>query len=327
MANQLLKTISLPDSGEKLPFLTVGVMMFGKRADEKESRRIVDAALERGLNFFDTADAYQNGDSERILGRALKGRRDRCIVATKVGYGKTPQGNEEGLSRATILRAIDDSLGRLAMDHVDIFYLHRPDPVIPIEESLGAMAEVIRAGKARHFGISNYGAWQSLEILHLCDQNGWPRPVISQMVCNPLMRGIEIEYCSFARKYGVLLTVYNPLAGGLLTGKYAGPDDRDKGGRFVNNPIYERRYWSERMFQGMRGLKAIADSEGMSLTRLALNWLAQRGKVDNILLGPSNLEQMLDCIAAGERPISDAGMKKIDDFLVEFEGTDATYAR
>jgi len=327
MSNHLLYATSVPRTDLKLPFLAVGTMMFGKRADEGESLRICDAALERGLNFFDTADAYQSGRSEQILGKALRGRRDRAVVATKVGFGLGADGKEEGLSRAAILRAIDRSLANLAMDCVDIYYFHRPDHVVPIEESLAAMAELARAGKVRHWGLSNFGAWRSLEVLHLCEANGWPKPVISQMIYNPLIWQLEIEYVSFAKKHGIYLTAYNPLAGGLLTGKYATLADRAKGGRFIGNPRYEARYWSERMFQGMLRLKAIADEEKMSLTHLALNWIAQRGQVDNVLLGPSNTEQLLDCIAAGADKISDKGMEKLDAFLLAFEGTDTAYAR
>lgn len=302
-------------------------MMFGKRADEAESKRICDAALDHGLNFFDTASMYQDGVSEQFLGRALAGRRDRCVVATKVGYGPGPDGGEEGLSREAIERCIDRSLSNLGMDHVDIFYLHRPDDVVPIEESLAAVADVIAAGKARFLGISNYSAWQSLEILHLCEKNGWPAPVMAQMIFNPLVRQIEAEYVSFCRKHDVYLTVYNPLAGGLLTGKYATMDDRDKGGRFVDNPRYENRYWSRRMFDGMNGLYGVAEDEGMSLTHLTLNWIAQTGVADNILLGPSNADQLEDCVAAGLRSVSDEGLQRIDAFLQEFDGTDAVYAR
>jgi aryl-alcohol dehydrogenase-like predicted oxidoreductase len=327
MANQLLRTVSIEGTGLDVPVACVGTMMFGKRADEAESQRIVDAALDHGINFFDTADMYQNGESERLLGRALRGRRDRCIVATKVGYRPDEDGKEEGMSREAILRAIDRSLDDLGTDHVDVYYLHRPDYRTPIEETLAAMDEVIRAGKVRHFGLSNFAAWQSLEVLNVCDANGSPRPVMTQMIYNLLVRQIEHEYVSFCETYGLHLTVYNPLAAGLLTGKYASLDNEEAGGRFVDSENYRRRYWSERFFDAMLRLKDIAADLSMSLTHLALNWVVQRGTADSVLLGPSSPDQLIDCIAAGEHPIPDEGMQRIAEFLREFDGTDATYAR
>lgn len=327
MSNRLLRRVPISGTDLDIPYAVVGTMMFGKRADEAEARRIVDAALDRGLNCFDTADMYQHGESERLLGKALKGRRHQAIVATKVGYGHDPDGNEEGTSRQAILRAIDRSLADLDMDYVDIYYLHRPDYAAPIEETLDAMAEVIRAGKARHFALSNFAAWQTYEALRLCADNSWPRPAMTQMIYNLLVRQLEHEYIPFCKSHNLHLTVYNPLAAGLLTGKYASLEDEGAGGRFVDDPMYRRRYWSPRFFDAMLRLKAIADSIGMSLTHLAINWIAQRDVADSMLLGPSNAEQLLDCLAAGDATIPDDGMEAIGEFLKEFDGSDATYAR
>ena len=327
MGNRLLRRVAIPGTDLEIPYAVCGTMMFGKRADEAESRRIVDAALDHGINLFDTADMYQHGVSEQLLGKALAGRRDRAVVATKVGYGLDDEGNEEGTSRRAILRAIDRSLANLAMDYVDIYYLHRPDYEAPVEETLATMAELIEAGKVRHFALSNFGGWQSCDVLRLCDDNGWPRPIMAQMIYNLLVRQIEHEYVRFCKTHALHLTVYNPLAGGLLTGKYASLADEGAGGRFVGNDNYRRRYWSERFFNAMVELKAIAADLGMSLTHLALNWIAQRGVADSILLGPSNAEQLLDCLAAGGVTIPDEGLARIDAFLDEFDGTNATYAR
>ena len=327
MANRFLEKTRIQGTDIEIPVATVGTMMFGGRADEAESQRIVDVALEHGLNFFDTADMYTDGDSERLLGRAVKGLRDRVVIATKVGYGKNADGEEEGTSRDAILRAVDLSLQRLGTDYIDIYYLHRPDYEAPVDETLRAMAEVIEAGKARHFAISNFGAWQSYELIGICEGMGWQRPIMAQMIYNVLVRQIEHEYIRFCQEHDVHLTVYNPLAGGLLTGKYASLHDESKGGRFVNNDAYRRRYWSRRMLDGMLGLKEIADGIDMSLTHLALNWVVQRPAVDSVLLGPSSAEQLLDCLAAGETAIPDDAMDGIEAFLAEFDGTDATYAR
>ncbi|MBN1868696.1 aldo/keto reductase [Candidatus Sumerlaeota bacterium] len=326
MANFFLEKRPIQGTNLSVPYATVGVMMFGKRTPEPEARRIVDRALDLGLRFFDTANAYQGGASEETLGRILKGRRESCVIATKVG-NRREAGKREGLSRQTILDAIDASLARLGTDYVDIYYLHAPDYNAPIEETLEALDRIVRAGKVRHPALSNFGAWQSLEILHLCEKEDWPRPVASQMIYNPLVRQIEHEHVRFCRRYGMFLTVFNPLAAGLLTGKYANLEDQTRGSRFVDNPNYQGRFWSERMFQGMLGLRRIAEEEGMPLTHLTLAWIRQTGNADNILLGPSTYEQFEDCLAAGEKTISAEGMKKIADFLQEFEGTDANYAR
>jgi aryl-alcohol dehydrogenase-like predicted oxidoreductase len=189
------------------------------------------------------------------------------------------------------------------------------------------VVELIQAGKVRHFAISNFGAWQSLEILHLCDRNGWPRPVMSQMIYNLLVRQIEFEYTRFCSTKRLHLTVYNPLAAGLLTGKYTSLQDEKCGGRFVGNKGYRRRYWSQRMLDGALGLQKIADSCGLSLTHLALSWVAQRDNIDSLLLGPSSNEQLLDCLAAGEKTIPEEVLKRIDEFLADFDGSDACYAR
>jgi len=327
MSNRLLRRVRIPGTDLEIPYAVCGTMMFGKRADEAESRRIVDAALDHGIDFFDTADMYQHGVSEQLLGRALEGRRDQAIVATKVGYGLDADGNEEGTSPDAIRFAIDRSLANLGMDYVDIYYLHHPDYEVPIEETLGAMNELIRAGKVRHFALSNFGGWQSHQVLRLCDDNGWPRPIAAQMIYNLLVRQIELEYVRFCKTHDLHLTVYNPLAAGLLTGKYASLTDEAAGGRFVDSDNYRRRYWSQRFFDASLRLKAIADGLGMSLTHLALNWIAQGDAASSILLGPSNTDQLLDCIAAGEATIPDEGLARIAAFLAEFDGTDATYAR
>lgn len=327
MDNAFLARTRIGGTDIEVPFVTTGTMTFGGRADEAESQRIVDACLDRGINFFDTADMYNDGESERILGAALSGRRDRAVIASKVGYGKNAEGEEEGTSRAAILRAIDLTLDRLNSDRVDVYYLHRPDKVAPVEESLATLVELIEAGKIRHYGISNFGGWETYEILEICRRNGWPRPVMTQMIYNVLVRQIELEYTSLCNREELHLTVYNPLAGGLLTGKYVNLHDEKKGGRFVSHEGYRKRYWSQRMLDGAHGLMAIAEACGMSLTHMALRWCYQRDCVDSILLGPSNLDQLLDCLEAGEKAIPADTMAAIDQFLLEFDGTDASYAR
>ncbi len=305
--------------------IAVGTMNFGKRTPAPESERIVHRAIERGVTFFDTANAYNDGESERILGKALAPRRESVQIATKVGFGRV-NGKPEGLARARILAAIDASLGRLGTDYVDVYYLHVPDHTTPIEESLDAMAEVLRAKKARAWGVSNYASWQILEMDRLADARGMPRPVIAQQMYNLLIRQLDVEYFAFARRFPIHTTVYNPLAGGLLAGKHA-RDASQAGSRFDGNKLYQRRYWTERMFDLVDALKGIAAEEGKGLVELAYAWVAHRPGVDSVLVGPASADHLDAAIDGCAKTLSDATLGKLDELHRAFQGTDAGYAR
>ncbi|MDP9002614.1 MAG: aldo/keto reductase [Myxococcota bacterium] len=300
-------------------------MNFGQRTSAAESERIVRRAIDRGLVCFDTADAYNGGESERILGRALAGARERTLVASKVGMAGAPK-NPEGLSRGAILRAIDGSLTRLGTDHVDLYYLHAPDRRTPIEETIDAMKALLDAGKVRAWGVSNYASWQILEINALCDQLGMQRPKVSQVIYNLLIRQIEMEYVPFAARFAIHTTVYNPLAGGLLAGKHR-RDEIPAGSRFDGNQVYQRRYWSDRLLDHVDALSAVAKDFGMTLVELAYAWLATRPAVDSILVGPADVGQLDAAIDACSRDLSQEAVTRLDDCHYAFAGTDATYAR
>jgi len=305
--------------------LAVGTMNFGKRTPEAEAKRVVRRAIERGLRYFDTANVYTNGDSERILGRALGKEREDCFIATKVGLAGVP-GRPEGLSGPVIARAIDESLARLGTDHVDVYYLHAPDPSVPIEETVLAMKRVLDSGKARAWGVSNYASWQLLEIDRLADAHGMPRPAIAQLLYNALIRQLEIEYFAFARRYPVHTTVYNPLAGGLLAGKHR-EAEVPRGSRFDKNALYVRRYWSTRFFERVDAMRAIAAEEGMTMVELAYAWVSGRPGVDSILLGPGDVTQLDAGIEGASKRLSPEALRKLDELHVAFAGTDARYAR
>lgn len=308
------------------PRIAVGTMNFGKRTAPAESERIIGTAIERGLTFFDTANVYNDGESERILGRAVKARREKVQIATKVGFGRI-DGKPEGLSKARILAAIKGSLQRLGTDYVDVYYLHVPDHATPIEESLEAMHEILESGKAKHWGISNYASWQILEILGLADARGMQRPVIAQQMYNVLVRQLELEYFAYTRRYPIHTTVYNPLAGGLLSGKHSREGDSIKGSRFDNNKLYQKRYWTDRMFEFVEALGGIAAGENMSLVDLSYAWVAQRKEVGSILVGPASVEHLEAAIRGVEKKLSHDARGRIDDLYRAFQGTDATYAR
>lgn len=300
-------------------------MNFGRRTDEAESKRIIARALELGIRLFDTANAYVDGASERILGEALASRRENVAIATKVGFGRSG-GKPEGLSRARILQACDESLGRLGTDRIDIYYLHVPDHGTPIEETLDALAELIDKKKILAWGISNYGAWQVLEMMKL-ERPGLPSPVIAQHLYNVLIRELDVEWFSFAKKYGMTTTIYNPLAGGLLAGKHARDGSTQKGSRFDKNKLYLGRYFTDAMFDRVDALTAVAKENGLTLVELSYAWAAGAPGVDSVILGPATVEQLEQGVAACQRVLSPEVRATVDALHRAWMGTDAHYVR
>jgi aryl-alcohol dehydrogenase-like predicted oxidoreductase len=316
----------LAPRGAARPSLTLGAMNFGKRTSPADAERILGRAEELGIGLIDTANAYADGESERIVGKFLRSRRERFLVATKVGLGRVGK-KAEGLSREAIERAVTASLDRLGTDYIDIYYLHAPDPATPIEETIDAVADLLRKGLVHHFGVSNFASWQILEIMKLCDARGIAHPRVSQVIYNMLVRQIEIEYARFASRYGVHTTVYNPLAGGLLSGRYHAGDAIAQGSRFDKNRMYERRYWSPRVFEAVEAYRALAERARMSLLELAYAWLATSPAVDSILVGPGSVEH-LDAAAEACKKVLPAEIRAEAQAIAEtLAGTDATYAR
>lgn len=321
----LLSWVSPRGPGETAR-LALGAMNFGQRTPEAEALRIVDRALERGVVLFDTANMYGAGASEEILGRALRGRRDRVLIATKVGIGTKPAKNE-GLAPQRIRAALDESLSRLGTEWVDLYYLHTPDRSTPLEETLEAMAGLVREQKVRAIGLSNYSAWESLEILRICDENGWPRPVIGQVLYNLMIREVEIEYLRFAERFALHTTVYNPLAAGLLTGRHTGGAP-PSGSRFDGNVRYQRRYWTDRGLELASAFVAVAREAGLAPVDVAYRWLAARRGVDSILTGPGSVAHLDDALDALEHgALSRELIGKLDQIHRSFLGTDTHYAR
>ena len=294
------------------PALVVGTMNFGKRTPEPESKAIVERALERGLTFFDTANVYNDGESERILGRALKGKQAR--IATKMGIGKLSEA--EGLAPERIAAAIDESLQRLGVDRVDLYYFHKPDHSRPLEPSLRAMQKLIAAGKVGHFGASNFASWQLVEMVQL-----GLKPAVSQLIYNLMIRQLEVEYFRCAAKYRIHTTVYNPLAGGLLAGK------GNAGARFEKNPMYQKRYQTDRFFELADAFGRLAAESGRTPVELSYQWVAARPGVDSILLGPASVEQLDVALDAVAKPLPKEVIDRADELYRAFQGTDAVYAR
>ncbi len=304
----------------------LGAMNFGKRTPEVEARAIVERALELGVRHIDTANAYADGASERIVGDTIRNRRSDVILATKCGFGRV-DGKPEGLSRPRLRSAIEESLERLRTDWVDIYYLHVPDHETPIEETLDGIAELIAEKKIRAWGISNYAAWQVLEMIHMADARKMPRPVIAQQLYNVLLRQLDTEYFPFARRYELHTTVYNPLAGGLLTGKHMRDGSTQKGSRFDKNRLYQGRYFTDAMFDRVDALENLARAERMSLLELSYAWLAGAPGVDSILLGPASVKQLEEGIAACQRGLSPEIRGLVDALHRVWMGTDSSYVR
>jgi aryl-alcohol dehydrogenase-like predicted oxidoreductase len=307
------------------PSVVLGAMNFGKRIDEATSQRLVARAVERGVALVDTANAYNEGASEEIVGRALSAH-PALLVATKVGFGRV-QGKPEGLSPARVLAACDESLTRLARDRIDLYYLHAPDYQTPLEATLGAVKSLLDSGKIARWGMSNYASWQLLEAMLWADANGLPRPVVSQVIYNPLIRSIEVEYARFAKRHAIHTTTYNALAGGLLSGKHQRDREPPKGTRFDNNAFYRKRYWTDRFFDLVSTYEALAQEAGLSLVQLSYGWLAAREVVDSVLVGPTSVEQLDQAFDGLAKPLDRELVKKMDEIQRDFAGTDTVYAR
>ncbi|WP_170145709.1 aldo/keto reductase [Rhodoplanes elegans] len=322
---------SLPHTDLTVSRLCFGTMTFGKPVDQPTADRMVARCLDEGIDFFDTANAYQLGGSEEILGRALGARRKDVVLATKVQHKMGEGADQQGLSRAAILRQIDESLTRLGTDYVDLYYLHQPDSAVPIEESLAAMDALVKTGKVRYVATSNYAAWQVCEMFWLSEKNGWRPPAVSQPMYSLIARGIEQEYLPMAKRLGVSSFVYNPLAGGLLTGKHD-PNAVTAGGRFDTafwgKSLYADRYWHPRTFEAVERLKAIAAEAGRSLVSLAFAWVLHHTAADGLILGASRPDQLdQNLMACREGPLSPETVAACDAVWEAFRGPVPVYNR
>ena len=293
---------NLPGTGLKISRVSLGTMMFGAQTSETDSLSILDYAYENGVNFWDTANVYNQGESERIVGKALKGRRDEIILATKVCGQMGTKSNDTGLSRRNILAAVEASLKRLDTEYIDLYYMHKPDHETSLEESLETMSGLVKAGKVRYIGVSNFAAWQVADMLAICDKRGFIAPVISQNVYNLITRGVETELIPFMKAHKLGMAAYNPIAGGLLAGKHT-PGKPADNTRFANSEMYYNRYWSEENFAVIEKLKEIASEHGMSILQLAMKWCVGQACVASVISGVSKLDQLKQNLASVEGPV------------------------
>jgi 1-deoxyxylulose-5-phosphate synthase len=283
--------VNLKYTGLEVSRICFGTMTFGGQTDAEAARRMIDLCAGAGINFLDTANVYNAGASEEMLGRLLEGRRQDFIIASKVRNKMGDGVDMAGLSRGAIFRAIDDSLRRLKTDYVDLYYLHLPDYAVDVEESLDAMNELVKQGKVRCLASSNYSGWQVVEMHWMAERKGYQAPYVGQPMYNLIARGIEQEYLAMSKRFGISNVVYNPLAGGLLTGKQR-RDAPLPGTRFDNNRMYLDRYWHQADFDAVDQLQRIAAAAGRSLVSLALNWIYHHTPVECIILGASRVDHL-----------------------------------
>ena len=286
-------------SGIRVSPLCLGTMTFGDRTDIKEAERIVGSARDNGVNYIDTADQYAKGESERMVGRVLSGDRDKWVLATKVGNPMGEGPNEVGLSRKWIMQACDASLKRLGTDYIDIYYLHLDYPDIPLEEMVAAMADLMRAGKIRYFGVSNFRAWRIVELVRLCRVMNVPRPVVCQPYYNAMNRQPEIEILPACYYLGIGVTPYSPIARGVLTGKYkpgeAPPADSRAGRK--DRRMMETEFREESLVIAQK-FKAHAGRKGLTSGQLAFAWVLSNRIIDSVIGGPRTLEQWTEYYGA-----------------------------
>ena len=307
----------LGTSGVRVSPLCLGTMMFGDRTDAAEAARIVGAARDAGVNFIDTADVSTKGESEKMLAPLIARERDRWVLATKVGNAMGDGPNQRGVGRKWIMTAIDGSLARLKTDYVDLYYLHRDFESIPVEETVQAMADLIRAGKVRYFGVSNFRGWRTAEVVNACMRLGLPKPIASQPYYNMMNRQAENEILAACAHHGVGVVPYSPLARGVLTGKYepgAQPDATTRAGR-KDKRMMETEFRAESLEIAQK-VKAHAQKKGLSPGHFAINWVLNNRIVTSVIGGPRTLEQWNDYVAAVGKPF-DAEDEAFVDTLVK----------
>jgi aryl-alcohol dehydrogenase-like predicted oxidoreductase len=315
---------SLGATGVRVSTHCLGAMMFGAwgNTDVDECVRIIHAALDGGINFLDTADVYSSGQSEEIVGRALKGRRDEVVLATKVHGEMGPGQNERGNSRVWIAREVENSLRRLGTDHIDLYQIHRPEPDIDVEETLGALTDLQRQGKIRYFGSSTFPGWQLVEAHWTAERRGLSKFRTEQPPYSIFVRWIEHDVLPVAERHGMGVLVWSPLCRGWLTGRYRrsefdrSPDARATRGRERGEGIAaqfdQSRPENQRKLDLVEELVKVADDAGVSMTQLAIAFTLAHRAVTSAIIGPRTMDQLNDLLAGADLRLDAATLDAID---------------
>ena len=292
----------------------LGTMTFGEQVDQDKAQLLLDRFIAAGNMEIDTAYAYCDGKTEQLLGELLPAeKRKELYLASKVNPW-----NDHGLQPAQVKKQLAEILERLGTDHIDLLYLHSPDLDTPIEQTLQACFELYQQGKIKQLGLSNYASWQVAEVVETCRHNGWMQPVVYQGLYNALTRDVEPELFPCLRNYGISFYAYNPLAGGLLTGKYQSIDDMPDSGRFAERNGYEERYWKKDYFDVLQQLTKTCGELGLTPTQAAMRWLVNHSLLDaeqgdGIILGATRIEHLTDNMAACDQVPLDQSILDIFD--------------
>ncbi len=325
-----MKQIRLGATGLHVSRFCFGTMTFANPSDESESFAMADLALSHGVDFFDTANMYTAGKSEEILGKWMQARQNRAdlVIASKVRYPVGTDRRSVGLSPKVIIQELEASLKRLQTDYLDIYYLHQPDDDTPIEVTLRCLQDQVSAGKIRYIGLSNFAAWQVADAVHTAKQQGWTQPLVIQPLYNAISRSIESELFPMTRHYDLANCVYNPLAGGLLTGKYQQTEKASKESRLNQNEFYRKRYWHEDLMTATTELTKVATQGGRSLLELALRFTLDSNDVHCVILGATHRNQLKTNLETLEKaPLTDEEKRSCDEVWERLRGPIPRYYR
>jgi len=287
-------------TGLQVSELCFGTMTFGKEADSETAATLYSTCRDSGINFFDCADIYVGGESERILGELIKPHRTEVIVTSKLFSANSKDINDRGASRKHIKEALARSLKRLQSDYIDLYFLHRFDENTPIEETLRGLEDVVREGKVLYIGASNFAAWQIMKAVGISERNLWSRFECIQPMYNLLKRQAEVEILPLAASEQLGVITYSPLAGGLLTGKYVNSDTTTEDSRFATNKVYQKRYKVPRAGEAAEGITEIAKRTGYPAAALAVAWVVHHPAVTAPIIGARNTEQLRQSLSATE---------------------------
>ena len=304
--------VKFGNAGIEVSKLCLGCMDFPVRLEEQEAARVVDTALDHGINFLDTADAYTQGESEEVLGRLIKGKRDEIILATKFWVKMYDRPTGGGCSRVHLMHAVEDSLRRLQTDRIDLYQLHHPDPNTPVEEVLSTLDTLVKQGKIRYVGVSNHYAWQMAHMLGVSALHDWEPLVSIQCRYNILDRVIENETVPFCQRFNIAMMTYGPLDGGILTGKYRRGEELPEDSRLAHSR-HGRRRLTEAVFDILDELKKIAEKYRIRLNELAIAWVLSKPYVTCPILGGSKPEHFTQVYGTVDREIAPEDLQRIDE--------------
>lgn len=316
-----MKYRQLGKSGLLVSELCFGAMSFGAKGywevvgglDQPAAQRLVDIAIDGGINFFDTADVYSHGKSEEILGQSIKGKRDEVILATKVRGRMSPEINDVGLSRRHIIKSCEDSLRRLGTDHIDLYIVHSFDFMTPLEETLSALNDLVHQGKVRYLGCSNFFAWQLMKALSISERHHWEKFVSLQAHYSLISRDVEYELAPLCEDQGLGMTPWSPLSGGFLTGKYPRGSNALAEGRRSREQQNFLQFDDDRGYAILDEVQRIANDRGVTAAQVSLNYLLTKPVVSSVLVGATRPEQLEDNLKTVEWTLSDEEIRGLDE--------------